>query len=98
MNYLNKLVEKATQCFDKSSQDLILIEEMSELTKELLKRRRGKCNIDNIKEELSHVLISTMVLQKVLGISQQDIEDEAKRKLEKYGWLEQEENVKINLG
>lgn len=87
MDQLKKLVEKSVECFDKSSQDLILIEEMSELTKELLKRRRGKCNMDNIKEELSHVLISTMVLQKVLGISQKDIENEVQRKLEKYGWL-----------
>lgn len=46
--------------------------------------------MDGIKEELSHVMISAMVLQEVLGISSQDIENEAKRKLEKYGWLQQE--------
>ena len=92
MSYLKQLVQKSVEHFDRSHQDLILIEEMSELTKELLKRRRGKCNMDGIKEELSHVMISTMVLQQVLGISQQDIENEAKRKLEKYGWLQQEGN------
>lgn len=92
MSYLKQLVQKSVEYFDRSHQDLILIEEMSELTKELLKRRRGKCDMDGIKEELSHVMISTMVLQEVLGISQMDIENEAKRKLEKYGWLRQEGN------
>jgi NTP pyrophosphatase (non-canonical NTP hydrolase) len=81
------LVSKSVDNFDKSTQDLILIEEMSELTKELLKRRRGAKNDDCIKEELSHVLTSLYVVKAVIGISDEDVEREAKKKLEKYGWL-----------
>lgn len=44
MKYLLNLVSKSVDSFDKSMQDLILIEEMAELTKELLKRRRGRQN------------------------------------------------------
>lgn len=84
--YLCKLVSKSVENFDKSTQDLILIEEMTELTKELLKRRRGCQNDECIKEELSHVLISLNVVKTVLGITDEDIENEAKKKLEKYGW------------
>lgn len=85
--YLTELVNKSAENFDQSTQDLILIEEMTELTKELLKRRRGKSNAECIKEESSHVLISLHVVMLILGITNEDIENEAKRKLEKYGWL-----------
>lgn len=86
MKHLLNLVSKSVGSFDKSMQDLILIEEMAELTKELLKRRRGRQNDQCVKEELSHVLISLHVVKTVLGITDEDIENEARRKLEKYGW------------
>lgn len=86
MKYFFELVSKSIGHFDKSIQDLILIEEMAELTKELLKRRRGHQNDKCIKEELSHVLISLHVVKTILGITDEDIENEAERKLEKYGW------------
>lgn len=86
MKYLFELVSKSVNHFNKSIQDLILIEEMSELTKELLKRRRGYKNDECIKEELSHVLISLHIVKTILGITDEDIENEAKKKLEKYGW------------
>lgn len=41
MLYLRELIRKSIETFDQSTQDLILIEEMTELAKELLKRRRG---------------------------------------------------------
>lgn len=85
--YLTELVNKSAENFDPATQDLILIEEMTELTKELLKRRRGKSNAECIKEELSHVLISLRVVMLILGITDEDLENEAKKKLEKYGWL-----------
>ena len=86
MKHLFELVSKSIEHFDKSTQDLILIEEMAELTKELLKHRRGRQNDECIKEELSHVLISLHVVKTILGITDEDIENEAQRKLEKYGW------------
>lgn len=86
MKYLFKLISKSVDNFDKSEQDLILIEEMTELAKELLKRRRGRQNDECIKEELSHVLISLHVVKTIFGITDEDIENESKRKLEEYGW------------
>ena len=86
MPLLFQLVSKCVENFDQSTQDLILIEEMSELIKELLKRRRGVKNDDCIKEELSHVLISLHVVKTVLGVTDEDVEDQVKKKLEKYGW------------
>lgn len=86
MPNLFELVSKSVENFNQSTQDLILIEEMSELTKELLKRRRGCENDECIKEEMTHVLRSLHVVKTILGISDKDIENEAMRKLEKYGW------------
>lgn len=80
------LVSKSVNNFNPEIQDLILTEEMSELTKELLKRRRDKDNLDCIKEEMSHVLTSLLVVKTIFGISDEDIEEEAKKKLKKYGW------------
>lgn len=83
---LSLLISKSVDNFDKDKQDLILIEEMSELTKELLKRRRGYDNICEIKEEMTHVLTSLYVVKKIFNITDADIELEAIKKLNKYGW------------
>lgn len=40
--------------------DVFLLEEMSELQKELMKRRRGKENRDNIIEEAADVLLTLL--------------------------------------
>lgn len=85
---IRKLACKSVEHFDNSTQDLILIEEMSELTKALLKHRRGASNMDEIREELAHVVISTHVARTILGITEQDLETEATKKLAKYGWDE----------
>lgn len=89
MSHISDLTAAIVTSFDKSAQDLVLIEEMSELTKELLKRRRGSTNYDAIKEEVSHVLISLHVVKTVLDISDEEIEAEAKRKLDKYSLTEE---------
>ena len=72
---------------DSDVQDLILIEEMSELTKELLKRRRGKYNMPNIIEELSHVLISCKSVQNNFLIADEEINKEISIKQLKYDAL-----------
>ena len=95
MKNLSLLVSKSVDNFDKKSQDLILIEEMSELTKELLKRRRGYDNNCEVAEEMTHVLTSLYVVKEILGITDANIEMEATKKLDKYGWKnfnEEEEN------
>lgn len=65
--------------FGSKDQDLILIEEMSELTKELIKRRRGKAA--NLSEEMAHVLMSLAVTAKALGVADYDIYEQVELKL-----------------
>lgn len=69
-----KLIDKYGE-----KQDLILIEEMAELTKEIIKEKRGKQNIDNLKEEVIDVLIMIEQKIKMLNMS----EDEVKKLMEK---------------
>lgn len=47
----------ALETFGKSSQMQVAIEEMSELTKELCKHRRGRDNVEAIAEEIADVEI-----------------------------------------
>lgn len=88
---INRCVRMALEVFDYDKQDLILMEEMSELTKELIKRRRGKDNMDGIVEEMTHVYVSLGVVKHILGIPESALEAEARKKLEKYGWVEKED-------
>lgn len=83
---IDRCATMAIELFDHSNQDLILIEEMSELTKALLKLRRGKSAMNDVAEEMAHVLISVEVVRHILGISDVDLEKEACKKLEKYGY------------
>ena len=69
--------------YDKNAQDLILIEEMSELTTELLKKRRiliGNNNREQIIEEMAHVYISLDVVRNILGISDDEINHQVELK------------------
>lgn len=90
---MQTLADKSVKTFNSDTQDLILIEEMSELTKALLKRRRIilTCSsidetsvTDNIVEELTHVLVSCEVLRQTLGIDADDIGEKVAEKLHKY--------------
>ena len=97
MKNLSLLVSKSVDNFDKKNQDLILIEEMSELTKELLKRRRGYDNNCEVAEEMTHVLTSLYVVKEIFGITDANIEMEATKKLDKYGWKNFNEEEEISL-
>lgn len=81
---MKDLVNYVINNFDQKNQDLILIEEMSELTKELLKKRREKDNWDELIEEMSHVYISLEVVKTLYGISDKDIQKQVDLKKEKY--------------
>jgi hypothetical protein len=48
---------------------------------------RGSQNDAELKEEISHVLVSLYVVKAILGITDEDIEHEAIRKCQKYGWV-----------
>lgn len=82
----DKLVRKSVENFDKDSQDLILLEEMLELGIELLHKRRDRGTRDKVIEELSHVMVSSQVLKQVFGVTDEEIQAQATKKLEKYGW------------
>ena len=81
---MKDLVNYVINNFDQKNQDLILIEEMSELTKELLKKRREKDNWNELIEEMSHVYISLEVIKTLYGISDKDIQKQVDLKKEKY--------------
>lgn len=66
-------------------QKVILIEEMSELTKELSKKMRGKANRAHIIEEMAHVLISLSATARDLNINEADIEKELSKKFKSMG-------------
>lgn len=80
---------------DKDIQLDILQEECSELIKAILKYKRsivcpevGNCIKDpiaNIAEELTHVAISSEIVAKILGITEEDIQRELDKKAEKFG-------------
>ncbi|ALU14518.1 hypothetical protein ACH52_1738 [Eubacterium limosum] len=81
-------IEKAAiEAFGKESQKDIFIEESAELTKELLKERRGEDNLMAILEEMADVEISLDQMKLIYGscekIKQKKIlrlEDEIERK------------------
>lgn len=58
---------RAIDTFGEESQQLMVIEEMSELTKEISKRFRGEDNIDHIAEEIADVEIMLDQLKLITG-------------------------------
>lgn len=82
----DKLVRKSVENFDKDGQDLILLEEMLELGIELLHKRRDRGIRNKVVEELSHVMVSSQVLKQVFEVTDEEIQAQAIKKLEKYGW------------
>lgn len=78
------LAKYIIQMFNPEEQPCILMEEMSELQKELLKRRRGKGNRTKIIEEFTHVQTSLLVVKSILGITDEEIQSEVKRKFDEY--------------
>lgn len=56
-NKRKSIYMSAIRKFGKSAQIVVAIEELSELTKELTKTLREKCNLKNISEEMADVEI-----------------------------------------
>ena len=89
---------------DKKIQLDILQEECAELIKAISKYKRnmvvpGVGNtpddpLGNVIEEITHVAISSEIVAKLLGITEEDIQAEVKRKAEKFGI---EERVTKNI-
>ena len=69
------VIDELLDKYGEEQQSIILIEEMSELTKELVKNMRGKDNYYSLVEEMAHVLLSLNVVARALGISVNDLQD-----------------------
>ena len=77
------LLKKAINTWGKTAQLLMVLEEMSELQKEILKNiNRGKDNLDQIVDETADVEIMLEQLKYTFGIHKQ-VEDRIPVKLEK---------------
>lgn len=94
MKINEKFIMFCVETFDTNMQPVILIEEMSELQKEICKAiRSNNCVVNrrNLIEEITHVLISINVICKIYGIQQYDINKEVEKKQEKYKFFGSED-------
>lgn len=79
INEIDFTIEKMLQKYGKDSQIDVCIEEMSELTKELIKNRRSEIHknenisLYGIKEEMADVLFMFEYLKKIFGISNTEL-------------------------
>lgn len=65
--------QEVINTFGKEQQEIIAIEEMSELQKELTKDLRGIGNRDNLVEELTDVVIMTDQIKHIFCISDSEL-------------------------
>lgn len=65
-------------------QDIVCIEELSELQKELTKSLRGKENHQHLVEEIAHCYISIDMIKKTHNINIDEINKEIERKINEY--------------
>lgn len=63
-----QIMKKAIKTYGETEQVLVAIEEMSELTKELIKNQRGEWNVNEIAEEMADVYITLCELQLIYCI------------------------------
>ena len=88
----DKFVDQCFERFGSSRQIDILQEECAELIKACSKFKRAdnaydQCEcIKDIAEEMTHVAISSAVVCKILGITQEDIQKEVDKKAAKYNF------------
>ena len=64
----NKIYQEAIDLFGVMSQKIMVIEEMSELTKELCKELRERGNVEDIADELADVEITLAQIKQIYNI------------------------------
>ncbi|MBR2033798.1 MAG: hypothetical protein IKA03_03900 [Alphaproteobacteria bacterium] len=64
----NKIYNDAIAFFGETSQKIMVVEEMSELIKELCKDLRDRGNIENIADEIADVEITIAQIKSIYGI------------------------------
>ncbi len=62
------ILQKAIDTYGADAQEWMVIEEMSELAKEICKNKRGKDNRNEIAEEIADVKIMLAQLEMIFGI------------------------------
>ena len=78
----DKIYEDAIDFFGDESQKIMVIEEMSELTKELCKELRGRGDVEHVADELADVEITLAQIKKIYHIHQ-TVEDHKDFKLKR---------------
>ena len=71
----NEIYEKAIETYGENAQLDMVIEEMSELIKEICKRKRGKDNHAEIVEEVADVLIMIEQLKIICQIGSKELNE-----------------------
>ncbi len=66
-----KLYNDLVEFFGPAHQSLVCIEEMSELTKELIKFERGESNYEQIAEEIADVQIMLEQIIRIYGVNEE---------------------------
>ncbi len=89
---MNETLLKAIKTFGIDAQLDMVVEEMSELTKEICKKKRGKDNRVEIIEEIADVYIMLEQLKIICNISQKEIQNIAEVKVKRLN--ERLENIK----
>ena len=79
----NKIYNDAIEFFGVTSQKIMVVEEMSELTKELCKELRNRGDISHIAEELADVEITLAQLKIIYNIHQA-VEEQKDFKLKRF--------------
>ena len=67
------IYERAIEAYGKDMQLTVAVEELSELTKEICKNKRGADNIDHITEEVADCYIMLDQIAIIFGIKPCDI-------------------------
>ncbi len=78
-----KIYDEAIEFFGTTSQKIMVIEEMSELTKELCKELRNRGNVEQIADELADVEI-TLAQIKIIYDIHQKVEEHKDFKLNRF--------------
>ncbi len=78
-----EVLYKAIKTYGFNAQLDMCIEEMSELTKEICKKKRGKDNRMEIIEEMADVYIMLEQLKFICDVSHEEIQEAAKLKVER---------------
>lgn len=81
VNDSEKILTKAIGKYGSSLQLDVAIEEMAELTKELVKNKRGDENRENIMEEVADVFIMLMQIRLIFGIGDKELDDVIDKKI-----------------